>query len=630
VKKTITTILFGLLMYNYASSQTADVGTVTIISPQSECQMGNEPIKAEIRNYGHDTNAVNLAVRYSINGNNPVSQTQPYAAFNQNDTKIVTFTQNGNFSAAGTYLLKVWTDMGNDQDRSNDTLSAIIENYTPTIAGTLLKDTTLCQRENYTLRIENANGTVAGWEYSDDNGAIWVELSNSDNPFVVYDIPNTRLYRALMQNGTCPPVYTNEVNITVIPGPMAGEIKDDRSACGGFVQDTLILENYIGSIVTWEENIGSGWVDLNHTDDTLILQNINVSTQYRAIVSNNSCPNDTTPIVNLNVINDTDVGELGANDWVCLEANEGLITLSNHIGDITKWEKSTNIGGDWQDILHSEASLEFLNLTESTWYRVLVEGFNCSSKYSDTVMIHTYSAAVDIAAASATGFCLGDSVRLDAVPTDHSTYSWNIGANSSDIVVDSSSWYTVSIVDSNNCVASDSILVTVFDLPIIYAGNDTTISLGEEAFLVATGGENYEWSPSTYLDNPFIADPRSSAADSIKYTVVGTDTNGCVSSDTVNVYTMKNYKFTYMNTITPNGDGFNDVWVIENVEAYPESEIIILNRYGDLVHEQSAYQNDWKGTSSGKQLPDGVYYYVFMIPNSPFETVKGHINLLTK
>ena len=392
----------------------------------------------------------------------------------------------------------------------------------------------------------------------------------------------------------------------------------------------MILENFIGTIVTWEENDGSGWIDLNHLDDTLIVQNVNVTTQYRAIVANNSCPNDTTPIISLIIIGDTEGGDLEENDWVCVEGNEGVIELSGRVGDVAQWESSINNGVDWQPIANIEDSLAFLNLTETTSFRVLVEGFNCPSVYSDTVVINTYAAIVDIAAAGPVGFCIGDSVRLDAVPTDHSAYSWNIGVNSSDIVVDSSGWYIVDIVDSNNCVATDSILITVFDLPIIYAGNDTTISLGEEALLLATGAQDYEWSPNTYLDNPFLADPRSHAADSITYFVVGTDTNGCVSEDTVKVYTMIDYKFTFMNAITPNDDGFNDFWVIENADAYAESELIILNRYGSVVHEEKSYKNDWQGTSNGKQLPDGVYYYVFSIPNTPFETVKGYINIFTK
>ena len=210
-------MLLGFLLQNLAMSQTVDIGTINISSPQSECQMGNTPIRAEIVNFGNDTTSINLDIRYRINGNLVVTQSQPFASFDQNETKLVTFTQNGNFSTPGTYLLKVWTDMVDDQDRTNDTITTIIENYTPTIAGTLLKDSTLCQGEDITLTVENANGDVARWEYSEDNGTTWVEVSSTNNPFTVNDIPNTRLYRALMQNGTCPAIYTNEVTLTVTP-----------------------------------------------------------------------------------------------------------------------------------------------------------------------------------------------------------------------------------------------------------------------------------------------------------------------------------------------------------------------------------------------------------------------------
>ena len=64
------------------------------------------------------------------------------------------------------------------------------------------------------------------------------------------------------------------------------------------------------------------------------------------------------------------------------------------------------------------------------------------------------------------------------------------------------------------------------------------------------------------------------------------------------------------NVITPNGDGINDLFEIENL---PENtEVIILNRWGNLVYSSVNYQNYWDGKdTSGKELADGVYTYKF-------------------
>jgi gliding motility-associated-like protein len=64
------------------------------------------------------------------------------------------------------------------------------------------------------------------------------------------------------------------------------------------------------------------------------------------------------------------------------------------------------------------------------------------------------------------------------------------------------------------------------------------------------------------------------------------------------------------NVITPNSDGKNDFFDIENLPEY--TEVIILNRWGNVVFSSSNYQNNWDGKdTSGKELADGVYTYKF-------------------
>lgn len=65
--------------------------------------------------------------------------------------------------------------------------------------------------------------------------------------------------------------------------------------------------------------------------------------------------------------------------------------------------------------------------------------------------------------------------------------------------------------------------------------------------------------------------------------------------------------------LSPNGDGVNDVFIIEGIKAYPENQVKIVTRGGNLVYEKKGYDNDkiaFVGKSnSGDQLPDGTYYY---------------------
>jgi gliding motility-associated-like protein len=66
------------------------------------------------------------------------------------------------------------------------------------------------------------------------------------------------------------------------------------------------------------------------------------------------------------------------------------------------------------------------------------------------------------------------------------------------------------------------------------------------------------------------------------------------------------------NFFTPDGDGMNDFWSPENIEAFPQILIEIYDRYGRVVAEVNA-ANAWDGTYNGKELPTGDYWYVIKL-----------------
>ncbi len=85
------------------------------------------------------------------------------------------------------------------------------------------------------------------------------------------------------------------------------------------------------------------------------------------------------------------------------------------------------------------------------------------------------------------------------------------------------------------------------------------------------------------------------------------------------------------NIFTPNGDGVNDTFRIPCIASgvYPNNTLIVYNQWGDKVFEASPYDNNWKGTlngQDGKDLPDGVYYYIFR-PNPGEAVRKGFIQI---
>ncbi len=80
---------------------------------------------------------------------------------------------------------------------------------------------------------------------------------------------------------------------------------------------------------------------------------------------------------------------------------------------------------------------------------------------------------------------------------------------------------------------------------------------------------------------------------------------------------------------SPNGDGHNDTFIIQNIELYPNNELKVFNRWGELVYSTTNYLNDWNGNSKGgivdTKLSEGTYFYQFF--DGEASTFTGKITL---
>lgn len=81
------------------------------------------------------------------------------------------------------------------------------------------------------------------------------------------------------------------------------------------------------------------------------------------------------------------------------------------------------------------------------------------------------------------------------------------------------------------------------------------------------------------------------------------------------------------NTFTPNGDGINDYWKINNIENYPQAVVQVFTRYGQKVFESKGYQLPFDGTYKGQNLPAGVYYFIINL-HSNCSLLSGSLTIL--
>jgi gliding motility-associated-like protein len=99
--------------------------------------------------------------------------------------------------------------------------------------------------------------------------------------------------------------------------------------------------------------------------------------------------------------------------------------------------------------------------------------------------------------------------------------------------------------------------------------------------------------------------------DSFRYVVWNTG-----GADTTWVYVIVTCDdFDIFNGFSPNDDGFNEHFHITGITRYPQSELEIYNRWGNLVYNKIGYQNDWLGTWGENPLPDGTYFYILRLNN---------------
>ncbi|MDD4746099.1 MAG: gliding motility-associated C-terminal domain-containing protein [Salinivirgaceae bacterium] len=104
-----------------------------------------------------------------------------------------------------------------------------------------------------------------------------------------------------------------------------------------------------------------------------------------------------------------------------------------------------------------------------------------------------------------------------------------------------------------------------------------------------------------------------------------TDLEGFSNVFTLNVNPPLMDKLDAPNTITPNGDGINDYWIIPNAAALADYDLTIFNNLGATIYESKGYNNDWDCKYNGNELKSGTYYYVFVNGSSVF---KGFITVI--
>ncbi len=237
--------------------------------------------------------------------------------------------------------------------------------------------------------------------------------------------------------------------------------------------------------------------------------------------------------------------------------------------------------------------------------------------------------------------CLGDPFILTGPATSGggpvAKWEWDYGDGTSSSAANNTKTFTqpgtypinLFITDQYGCVSGSHVkLATVHPYPVVNAGPDMVVLEGGTATLnpVATGNDlQFKWTPSTYLFNDTSQYPKIMGVADITYKLTVTARGGCATSDQLFIKILK--APTIPNVFSPNGDGINDVWVIQYLESYPGATVDVFNRNGQLLFSTVGYAKPWDGTWKGSPLPVGTYYYIIN-PKNGRKQMSGSVTIL--
>lgn len=238
--------------------------------------------------------------------------------------------------------------------------------------------------------------------------------------------------------------------------------------------------------------------------------------------------------------------------------------------------------------------------------------------------------------------CETDTLTLFSSPSTNG-YLWSTGETSQSIVAFTPNLYSVRVFSSNGCSnISEPINLSFNPAPEFilnspeypngfnvsaYSASDGQIDV---EIISAIGTLTFNWSNGSTLPS-LINLPAG------EYSVLVSDQGGCTVADTIILtrpdtvivpeppVTPSDTTLLIPNAFTPNGDGFNDLYVIRGlIPDHVENEFYVFDFRRQLVYSAQNYSNTWNGTdNNGNRLLTGTYYGVFKSKGleKPFTTV---------
>jgi gliding motility-associated-like protein len=266
-----------------------------------------------------------------------------------------------------------------------------------------------------------------------------------------------------------------------------------------------------------------------------------------------------------------------------------------------------------------------------------LDGRGCFHRDTTRVVVSVRNPAISPFTTDTT-ICPGDRIRFTAA--NGTTYSWISGDLSTISCLDCpapiltpvvSDTYSAIITDALGCSDTLDVFILVKPKPQIrVTPKDTTVKAGKRVLYYANGGETYNWMRPVDLSSAYGSAIVATARESRQIIVTGIDTAGCQGSDTAQLNVDFRNSVFVPSAFTPNGDGNNDFFSVQNITTQKLAEFRVFNRWGNEVFSTNNTAQSWDGLYKSEPQPTGDYGYIIRLaaPDGLTETYTGTVTLI--
>lgn len=248
------------------------------------------------------------------------------------------------------------------------------------------------------------SNSVLRWELSTD-GNQWTPVSNATNTYSYSKLTSTTYYRVVTKDGACSEAVSSvPVKITVAQG---GTISaTTTSFCSPSAASLISLSGYTGTSFEWEKSTSpfTSWSSVQLNGNILNVSLLTETTKFRVNVnSGKAYSNEITLTVNQPTV----AGSITTpSTSVCAnDATLRTISLNGNTGTPIRWEYSNYNGEPWTALANTNTTLTFNNISQSTWYRAVVQNGACTSQNTSALKVEVVNGG---SVAGSTNICAND------------------------------------------------------------------------------------------------------------------------------------------------------------------------------------------------------------------------------